>query len=169
MWYVIWTTTGREEYTRDLIQKFVLPDLYNRLVIPYRRKKHFQNGKSFIVENIVFPSYLFVETNCIKDFVTALNTLPGFSVVLHTDDFYSPVYDHEVNLLMKLMNDHDVIDMSTGYMEGEKIRIVSGPLRGFEGQIKKVIRRRGIAILELNIFNRPTEARLGLELIEKPH
>ena len=70
-------------------------------------------------------------------------------------------------LLNKLLNDHDIIDISEGYMEGDKVHITAGPLFGQEGLIKKVKPRQGIAVLEMNIFNRTTEVYLGLELISK--
>ena len=65
------------------------------------------------------------------------------------------------------LNDEDIIDISEGYMEGDKIHITAGPLLGQEGFIKKVKPRQGIAILEMNIFNRTTEVYLGMDLITK--
>ena len=57
--------------------------------------------------------------------------------------------------------------MSEGYMEGDRVRIVSGPLLGMEGAIKRIKPRQGAAILEMNIFNRVTEVSVGLELVSK--
>lgn len=165
MWYVIWTTTGKEENTREMVNTYVDSSLYTRCVIPYKRKKHYHGGKSEIITQIVFPSYVFVETDRIEDFVQKIAWFPGMNVVLHTDDMYSPIYKHEEYLLTKLLNDHDVIDISEGYMEGDRIHVISGPLQGYEGMIKKVIRRRGVAVLQMTIFNRVTEVKLGLELI----
>lgn len=165
MWYVLWTSTGREESARRMIQNYVYPALYSRCMIPYRLKRHYFRGSSRIVKLIFFPSYVFIETDNIKEFVNNIKWFPGFNVVLHTDDMYCPLYKHEELLLLKLVNDHDIIDISEGFMEGDKVRIISGPLLGQEGSIKKVKPRQGVAILEMNIFNRKTEVSLGLELI----
>ena len=81
------------------------------------------------------------------------------------DDMYCPLYKHEENLLLNLMKDKEIIDISEGYMEGDKVHITAGPLLGQEGIIKKVKPRQGVAIIEMNIFNRTTEVSLGLELI----
>ena len=83
------------------------------------------------------------------------------------DDIYCPVYKHEEYFLNKLINDHDVIDISEGYMEGDQVHVISGPLVGQEGKIKRVNRRKGVAVLEMNIFNRITEISIGLEIIER--
>ena len=166
MWYVLWTSTGREENTRQMIKTYADPALYSRCMIPYRLKRHYYKGSSRIVKLILFPSYVFVETDNIEEFVNNIKWFPGFNVVLHTEDMYSPLYKHEELLLLKLVNDHDIIDISEGFMEGDKVRITSGPLVGQEGSIKKVKPRQGVAILEMNIFNRITEVALGLELIQ---
>ena len=81
------------------------------------------------------------------------------------DDIYCPLYKHEEQLLLRLINDHDIIDISTGYMEGDRVKVVSGPLVGMEGNIKRIKRRQGAAIIEMNIFNRVTEVSLGLDLL----
>ena len=165
MWYVLWTNTGREEHTRQMIYNYADPALYSRCAIPYRLKRHYFKGKSHIAKLILFPSYVFIETDSVKEFVDNIKWFPGFNVVLHTDDLYCPIYKHEEQLLMILIKDSEVIDISEGFMEGDRIRITSGPLLGQEGIIKRVRPRQGVAVIEMNIFNRTTEVSLGLELI----
>ena len=167
MYYVLWTSTGREEKTRQMINEYADPALFTRCLIPYRLKRHYYKGKSHIAKLILFPSYVFIETDHIKELVNDIKWFPGFNVVLHMDDLYCPLYKHEEQLILRLINDHGVIDMSEGYMEGDRVRIVSGPLLGMEGAIKRIKPRQGAAILEMNIFNRITEVSVGLELVSK--
>ncbi|MBQ6505587.1 MAG: antiterminator LoaP [Flexilinea sp.] len=167
MYYVLWTTTGKEEKTRQMIGEFVDPALYTRCAIPYKLKRHYFGGSSRLVKMLLFPSYVFVETDRIGEFVQSISWFPGFNVVLHTDDFYCPIYRHEEYILTKLINDHDIIDISEGFMEGDQVRVTSGPLVGQEGNIKRVNRRKRIAVLEMHLFNRTTEVALGLELVSK--
>ena len=167
MFYVLWTNTGQEEKTRQMIYEVADPSLYSRCLIPYRIKRHYLGSTSRLVKIILFPSYIFIETEKIKEFVNNIKWFPGFNVVLHMDDIYCPLYKHEELLLLKLINDHDIIDISEGYMEGDTVRVTSGPLVGMEGYIKRIKRRQGAAIIEMNIFNRVTEVSLGLDLITK--
>ena len=167
MYYVIWTNTGSEEKTRQMIYEFSDSALYKKVVIPYRLKRHYYKGKSHIAKLILFPSYVFVETDTIKELVANIRWFPGFNVVLHIDDLYCPVQKHEEYILNEMINDHDVIDISEGYMEGDRIRITKGPLVGLEGNIIRVNRRQGVAVLEMHLFNRVTEVSVGLELIIK--
>ncbi len=148
-----------------MISDFADPSLYSRILIPYRLKRHYYKGKSHIAKLILFPSYVFIETDRIKELVSDIKWFPGFNVVLHVDDLYCPVYKHEEQLLTKLVDDRGIIDISEGFMEGDQIRIISGPLVGQEGNILRINRRKGVAILQMNIFNRVTEVSLGLELL----
>lgn len=150
-----------------MISDFADPSLYSRILIPYRLKRHYYKGRSHIAKLILFPSYVFIETDHIKELVNNIKWFPGFNVVLHVDDLYCPVYKHEEKLLMELVDDRGIIDISEGFIEGDQIRIISGPLVGQEGNILRINRRKGTAILQMNIFNRVTEVSLGLDLISK--
>ena len=59
MYYVLWTNTGQEEKTRQMIYQYADPALYSRIAIPYRLKRHYYNRKSRIVKLILFPSYIY--------------------------------------------------------------------------------------------------------------
>ena len=166
MYYVLWTNTGKEEKTRQMIYTYADSALYSRCLIPYRVKRHYYGGSSKLVKLILFPSYLFIETDDIKAFVNNIKWFPGFNVVLQLDDIYCPLRKHEETLLFKLINDHEIIDISKGFMSGDKIYITDGPLVGHEGVIKKVKPRQGVAVIEMNIFNRIAEVSLGLDLLQ---
>ena len=167
MWYVLWTNTGNEEKTRQMIYKYADNTLYSKIAIPYRLKRHWHNRQSRLVKLLLFPSYLFIESEKIQELVDDIKWFPGLNVVLHTEDMYCPLYKHEEKLLLDLLDEHEIIDISEGYMEGDQVKITKGPLVGKEGLIKRIKRRQGVAIVEMNIFNRVTEVSLGLDLIGK--
>ena len=167
MWYVIWTYTGREEKTKGYIEQFVDPDLYSRCAIPYMVKIEKRQGVRTRVEKLMFPSYVFVQTDRIDDFADALHRIPGLTVVLHTGDFFQPLSAHEEYVLSRLLGPTDVVDISTGFIAGDKVSITSGPLVGLEGHIKRIDRHRRTAIIEMTMFNKTTDVKVGLEIVEK--
>ncbi|MBQ9891098.1 MAG: antiterminator LoaP [Firmicutes bacterium] len=167
MWYVIWTYTGQEEKTRGYIERFVDPSLYSRCAIPYMAKIEKHGGIRVKVEKLLFPSYVFVLTDHIDEFADALHRIPGFTVVLHTGDFFQPLAPHEEYILSRLIGSTDVVDISTGFLTGDTVSITYGPLKGLEGQIKKIDRHRRIAILQMTMFDRTTDVKVGLEIVEK--
>ena len=67
-----------------------------------------------------------------------------------------------------MLGENDIIGSSTGYMDGERVKVISGPLRGYEKRIKKVIWRKSLAILEMTLYERKVETALGLDRIANP-
>ena len=167
MWYVIWTYTGQEEKTKGYIERFVDPDLFSRCAVPYMTRIEKHGGIRVKVERLMMPSYVFVETDRIDDFADALHRVPGFTVVLHTGDFFQPLSPHEEYVLSRLLGPTDVVDISTGFVSGDKVSITYGPLVGLEGHIKHIDRHRRTAIIEMTMFDRTTDVKVGLEIEEK--
>ena len=58
-------------------------------------------------------------------------------------------------------------DSSVGYFEGDNIVVTYGPLVGMEGSIKRIDRHKRLALVEMDMFDRVTEVKVGLEIIEK--
>ena len=166
-WYVIWVTTGKEEWSRSLIERFAPKELYSRCAIPYMTKFEKKDGVRRKVQKLMIPSYIFVRTDRIDEFAASLHKIPGFTLVLSTDGWYQPLDPHEEYLLTTLIGTGETVDISTGFIEGQKVTITLGPLKGLEGQIKKIDRHHRAAFLEMNMFGKTTQVKVGLEIVEK--
>lgn len=57
--------------------------------------------------------------------------------------------------------------MSYRYIEGQKVNITEGPLKGLEGQISKIDRHKRQCIVEVDMFGLKTRMTVGLEIVEK--
>ena len=64
-------------------------------------------------------------------------------------------------------NEKQEVEMSIGIIEGDRVHIFEGPLQGMEGLIRKIDRHKRMAYLEVEMFGRMVEMRVGLEIIEK--
>ena len=73
----------------------------------------------------------------------------------------------EVELLMRIGTDKQLVEMSSGIIENDRVRILSGPLMGMEGNIRRIDRHKRIAYLEIEMFGRTVEMKVGLEIIKK--
>ena len=166
MWYVIWATTGREELTRKAIERNIDSSLYRRLSIPHMVKYERKAGVDRRVVKRIMPSYIFVDTDNIEEFAHMLKRMPGFSVVLHNEG-YEPLDCAEEEMLLSLIKDGDVIDISMGFMVDGRVRVVSGSLTGLEGYITKINKRKRLATIEIEMFGRKSQVDLGLEVLEK--
>ena len=83
--------------------------------------------------------------------------------------------DNEVSWLNKLSGrndnankkEHEVGLSQVGFDENDEIVIISGPLLGMKGQIKKINLHKRIAEVEVDFMNQKTVVHLGIEIIEK--
>lgn len=166
-WYAIWVTTGYEHKVAALCERLISKDLYEECFIPriQQRKKYL--GQWHTIENPMFPGYIFIITDFITEIFYALKNIPEFTIIL--GDLQEPIslYESEVNMLSSMKNKDSVIEISKGYMVNDKIIITEGPLQNYKGCIKKIDRHKRMAIIEIDMFGRTTEVKLGLEIVSK--
>ncbi len=169
MWYVIWTATGSERKLSQWISDYVSDDLYEDCFVPLIEQNRKEAGKWKTVKKVLFPGYLFVRTDeqRIKDFADKLSRSGQFEVILSSDGEFAPVREEEEYLINNAYNNNGVLGSSIGMIEGDNIKILSGPLIGLEGAIKQINRHKRIAIIELNMFGRVSRVKIGLEIISK--
>lgn len=165
MWYVIWTTTGREEQCRVMIEKKCNPETYERCVIPKNSIQKYIKGKWVTTEYKLFPSYLFVKSEEIDALAQELRKVTGFLQVLQNDEIFLPISPEEEKFLQRFLETEEVLPESYGVKEGDKVRILEGPLVGMEGLIKFIDRHKRMAVLEAELFGRRVEMKMGLEVV----
>lgn len=169
MWYVIWTTTGCEQKLGIWIKDYVPADCYDDCFVPLIDQNKKINGVWKTVHKTLFPGYLFVNTDDerIEAFAERIRHSDQFAVVLSADERFAPVNDEEVFLIENAYANNGVLGPSIGIIEGERIKILSGPLIGKEGLIKSINRHKRTAIIELSMFGRVSKIKIGLEIVSK--
>lgn len=167
MWYVLWTDVGKEEKTKTHVKNHVDSSLYTHCKILYRRKRHFFQGESELVTLLLFPGYIFIETDNVKEFAEKVSQFPGRNIVLQTDNLFCPIRKEEEFLLTDFADKKGIIEMSSGYIDNNRVVVTDGPLKGYDKYIKKVIKRNSTAILEMTIFDKKVEYSLGLDIINR--
>lgn len=60
-----------------------------------------------------------------------------------------------------------MVEVSTGYQEGDTITITDGPLMNQEGNIVKIDRHKRIAYVDVSLFGQVTRIQVGLEIVSK--
>ena len=99
------------------------------------------------------------------DLFIQLKRIPDFTKLIGKDDIY-PIYKEEVLHLLKYSEEH-LIKMSKGIIEGDHIIVESGPLKGYEGFIKKIDRHKRLAFIDVELFNTVITVKVGLEIVSK--
>ena len=84
-----------------------------------------------------------------------------------TGDEVVPLTEEEVSFLMSFGGNEQIVKMSEGIIENARVIILSGPLKGKEGYIKKIDRHKRKAFLEMSLFGRMQRIQVGLEIFLK--
>ena len=91
----------------------------------------------------------------------------GLTRLIGTGDEIVPLSQEEIDLLLRMGSDSQLVEMSSGIIENDRVQVLSGPLKGMEGSICKIDRHKRMAYLEVEMFGRTVEMKVGLEIVSK--
>ena len=91
----------------------------------------------------------------------------GLTRLIGTGDEIVPLSQEEIDLLLRMGSDSQLVEMSSGIIENDRVQVLSGPLKGMEGSIRKINRHKRMAYLEVEMFGRTVEMKVGLEIVSK--
>lgn len=166
--YVLHVPGGRERTARDLIVK-LLSDLVEECFVPVGEVMRREGGAWVRAEQLLFPGYVFVVTGSVENLARRLRELPFYARVIGGDsEKFVPLTTEEVAWLTALTNvETHVVEMSRGVIEGDRVVVWSGPLRGREGDIRRIDRHKRVAYLDMEMFGRTKTIKVGLEIVSK--
>lgn len=166
MWYVIQVYTGKElEIAKQCRER--VADEGEDVFVPLAERWTKIRGERTLITSRLFPGYVFIETEKIEDFYKRLNRIYAMTKVLRTGDEMTPIQKEEEEYLRRLGGDEHVVKYSEGYIEGDKLVVTSGPLKDFEGKVKKILRHKRLVVMEFSLLGQTVEVTLGLGVIKK--
>ena len=128
---------------------------------------------------LLFPGYVFIQTEIetgliaekLKSALTDVTEkwYEGIYSILHYGDNKKDVAVREKErLYWECLFDVDFcIKGSVGVIEGDTIRVTSGPLAGMESRIKRINRHKREAVVEMDVMGAVREVKLMLEVVAK--
>lgn len=162
-WYVIHCFTGKEDEVRSKVKG---TDII-KAIVPRRMMKERRKGVWRMIERVIFPGYVFVEAEMTPQAYYDIRCIPGVMRILGGTGRPQPLPEDEVSLLIKLAQDGEPLGLSEVFVEGEKVTVISGPLKGLEGKIVKLDARRFRAKVNISIIGQPRIVELAANVIEK--
>ncbi len=145
-WYVFYTAPRAEKKVyHDLSQKG-----YEVFLPLTKTLRIWKNRQKKMVDMILFPSYIFVNT-CEKYLYTICQA-PKVSTFIHCGGRPSVIDFKCIEGIKKMLNLDQEITVKNNFNEGEEVRIIYGPLAGYEGILinQKSRTRFGIQLKEIN-------------------
>lgn len=166
--YVMQVMGGRERAAADLVNKHVQSLIKECFIPSYELMKRL-DGQWRKVTELLFPGYLFIETDDPDAVAALLRRAPMFMKLLSSsNDAFIPLTPSEVAWLEAFTTAKThVVEMSTGVIEGDTVIVTDGPLKGHEAQITKINRHKRLAYLDMHMFGRTKSVRIGLEIVRK--
>ena len=171
MYYVIQVKTGKEQKAIEDILKNKPDDASFDVFAPYRKTLRKYKGVMKEVTERCFPGYVFVETNDAKRLFFELYWIPGFTKLLGREaDTYNFVpLDKDESRMIDILysvNNNRITEISNiEVKEGEKIRVLDGPLMGLETQIKKVNLHKRTVTIEYMMCGRLVTSNVGINIV----
>lgn len=167
MWYVIQVMSGEERRTMELCRALLDQTLYQDIFLPEMEVMKRYHGEWHKEKARMFPGYVFVVTERVEELFLAFKKVPKLTKILGTERVPVALSDKEVRLLEQVLDAEHVAEVSSGILVGDRLVIQSGPMMGLEGLVKRIDRHKRMAVLEVEMFGRRVEVRLGVEVVGK--
>ena len=176
-WYVIHTYSGYENKVKtDLEHRIEIYGLQDKVVdikIPTEEVTELkEGGKRETKENKVFPSYVLVRMEVDDNTWAVVRNTPGVTGFVGLDGKPTPLRRDEFDKIMRRSGDRSARSTEPAPKRtninlevGQAIKVVSGPLADFDGQVSEVMSESGKVKVLLTIFGRETAVELTLNQI----
>ncbi len=144
-----------------------VPAVELQLLFPKRKMHVRKAGVSKSQIEPVFPGYIFLETETLeRPLYWAIRTTPGFFRFLPDNHDPKPLDGRDLSTLKHFTSFGEVADRSKVlFDENDRIQVVEGPLKGLEGKIVKVDKRKGRAKIKLDMYDESFLIDLAFEII----
>ncbi len=146
MYFCINVMTAKEEESRLRISKLLESKGFEDFLVwfPKKEMKEKRKGLYATVERPLFPSYLFIywEGELEMDFpFYEIRRIPNVIRILEYDDGTHNLKGRDMGFAKWIhMHDGFIRQSKVIYRPGQRLHIVEGPLRGFDGNVIKVDR-----------------------------
>ena len=167
-WYVLSTVSGREQEASELLERAVSHELWNICCVPRKTKVFRSGGILHLLDDVMFPGYIFIQTQFPKMLSDELKKAKKFPQFIDFNkQLLVPVEEQDLCFLQDVCGDNlqQIMGVTTLYL-GEENRILEadGVLSHYLEKIVKLNLHKRFAVVEVELFNRKQQVLFGLQL-----
>lgn len=167
MWYVIQTKSGEEKDLKLFLEHILPESIQASFFVPLYENVWRKGGTGHISLQLMFPGYVFAETDMPEKLFEQLKRTPKFTRMLNMEETdgertFLTVSGQDEAFLRSLLEDNV---MHVSYIRRSKsgrIEKLLGPLAGYEKYITKLDIPHRRAIVEAHIFGKERKIKFGL-------
>lgn len=169
-WYVIHTYPGEEdtvaENLRQRVKSLGMEDRVFKVLVPKEKKIKVKGGKRKTVEERIYPGYILVQMIVTDDSWYVVRNTPRVTGFIGAGTTPIPVKPEEIKALKKRMGVKEP-KFKVDFKEGDTVKIVDGPFKGFDGKVSEIDKEKGKVKVMVNMFGRDTPVELDSLQIKK--
>ncbi len=163
-WYVVHTYSGYENKVASdlatMVESRGMQDLIQDIKIPTETVTEIKDDVKREVERKIFPGYVLIKMIVTDDSWYVVRNIRGCTGFVGPASKPVPLTDSEVAALG--VEKHSV---EVSYSEGDEVKIISGPLEGYNGVVKSIDVDNNNVCVVLSMFGRETPVELELDQI----
>jgi transcription termination/antitermination protein NusG len=171
-WYVVNTYSGHENKVKanleHRIESMGQRVRFRRVVVPTEQVIDTKDGQKVQVEKRVLPGYVLVNMDLNDDAWTVVKNTPGVTGFVGAGSKPVPLSQPEVDRILKTATaGGDRARATIEYSLGESVKVTSGPLSDFDGEIVDVNPDQQKLKVLVDIFERQVPVELGFDQVKK--
>ena len=169
-WYVINTYSGHENKVKHNLEHRVVSLGQQRnvrqVVIPTEQVQVLKDGQRIQEERRTMPGYVLVNMDLNEDSWSLVKETPGVTGFVGASQKPVPLSQPEVDRLLN----REVAERPrtrAQFSIGESVKVVSGPLSDFSGEISEINEDAAKLKVLVSIFGRETPVEVGFDQVKK--
>ena len=169
-WYVINTYSGHENKVKQNLEHRVSSlnqeRSVRRVVVPTETVQELKDNQKVPVEKRTMPGYVLVNMELNDDSWQLVKGTPGVTGFVGASNEPVPLTQTEVDRLLHREVAQKVATKAQ-FSIGEQVKVVSGPLSDFSGEISEINQDAQKLKVLVSIFGRETPVEVGFDQVKK--
>jgi transcription termination/antitermination protein NusG len=169
-WYVINTYSGHENKVKHNIEHRVATmeqqSNIRQVIVPTEQVSEMKNGQKVQTERRTMPGYVLVNMEMNDDTWQLVKNTPGVTGFVGSRDKPLPLSKPEVDRLMH-RETAERPRTRAQFSIGESVKVISGPLSDFSGEIAEINEDAAKLKVLVSIFGRETPFEVGYDQVKK--
>ncbi len=169
-WFIMQCYSNQEYRVQARIQTLIeergLADRIFQVLVPEEETIEIKNNKRLEKTVKIFPGYVFVQMLLEDGLYHELRSISGVSKFIGSKSSPTPVTEDEILRVLRKIG-AGVRKVDVDFEEGEVIKVVSGPFRGYSGPISEISPEKGHLKALISVFGRETPVQLDFDQVEK--
>ena len=171
-WYVINTYSGHENKVKANLEHRIVSmnqqPRFRRVIVPTEQVVETKDGQKVQTEKRVLPGYVLVNMDMSDEAWTVVKNTPGVTGFVGAGAKPVPLAQGEVDRILHTGTGTATAPRSTvDYQLGEAVKITSGPLADFDGEITEVNGDQQKLTVLVDIFERQVPVEVGFDSVKK--